>query len=87
MPVGMHHRLSGRLAAVQTDVETADGVIRQLQIFPSLLQEFTYVIPLGLMEFHSVGHIPNRNHQAVAFGDGLGIGDADRKFVSEQYPL
>ncbi len=84
MPVGMHRRLSGRLAVVQTDVETADGVIRQPQIFPSLLQEFTYGIPLGLMEFHAVCHMPNRNHQAVAFGDGVGIRDADRKFVSEQ---
>ena len=38
------------------------------------------------MEFHSVGHMPNRNHKAVTFSDGVGIGDADSKFVSEQHP-
>ena len=87
MPVGMHHRLPGRLTTVQADVETADGGIRHLKILPSLLEECSYGIPLGLMKLHSIRHMPAGDHQAVAFGDGIGIGDADRQFVPEQNPI
>ena len=78
MPVGMHHRLPRRLTTVQAEVETADGGIRHLKILPSLLQECADGIPLGLMQLHSIRHMPEGDQQAVAFGDGIGIGDADR---------
>ena len=87
MPVGMHHRLPGRLTTVQADVETADGGIRQLKITPPLLKECTNGIPLGLMQLHSIGQMPAGNHKAVAFADGVGIGDADRQFLPEQHPI
>ena len=87
MPVGMHHRLPGRLTTVQADIETADGGIRHLKIVSPLLEEFSYGIPLRLMQLHSIGHMSTGDHQAVAFGDGVGIGDADRQFVPEKHPV
>ena len=87
MPVGMHHRLPRRRSAVQADIETADGGIRHLEILPPLLQQCTDGIPLGLMKLHSTGQMPAGNHQAVAFADGVGIGDADRQFLPEQHPI
>ena len=74
MPVGMHHRLPRRLTTVQADVETADGGIGHQQILPPPLQECSDGIPLGLMKLHPIGHMPAGDHQAVAFGDGIGIG-------------
>ena len=40
----------------------------------------------GLMQLHPIGPMPAGNHQAVAFADGVGIGDADRQFVPDQHP-
>ena len=87
MPVGMHHRLPGRLTTVQADVETTDGGIRHLKILPPLREESRDGIPLRLMKLHPIGHMPAGDHQAVAFGDGVGIGDADRQFVPDQNPI
>jgi len=39
------------------------------------------------MKIHSIDHMPAGDHQAVAFGDGVGIGDADRQFVPDQNPI
>ena len=79
--------LPGRFTTVQADVETADGGIRHLKIVPPLLEEFSDGIPLRLMKLHSISHMPAGNYQAVAFGDGVGISNADRQFVPEQHPI